>query len=81
MSTFFDKSLVAEIMKEMLVLDNNILNSMSTDKNFLITEKKVYEKVFDIARIYSYKGNPNIPLGDIFIIARLSLYSYNVCNS
>jgi predicted nucleic acid-binding protein len=43
-----------------------------------LTEKKVYENVFDIARIYSHKGNSNIPLGDIFIIARLAIYNYNV---
>ncbi len=129
MSAFYDPNVISEIKKELLVLDNNILSSLSGDPDYLTTfmqifkannllidpivrieflrgafknnayeeqkkflefekfnnmmdnqiiQKKVYERVFDIARIYSHKGNPSIPLGDIFIIARLSIYLYNV---
>ena len=33
--------------------------------------KKIYDITFDIARIYSHKGRPHVPLGDILITARL----------
>ena len=39
--------------------------------------KNIYEKAFDIARIYSHNGNSGIPLGDIFIIARLATLNEN----
>jgi len=41
-------------------------------------QTKIYEHVFNVARIYSHQGNPSIPLGDIFIIARLAVYDQSV---
>lgn len=35
--------------------------------------KKSLEEVTKISRIYAYHGNPNIPLGDLLIVSRLSL--------
>ena len=35
--------------------------------------KKVYITAFNIARIYSHHGKPNVPLGDILITARLEV--------
>lgn len=35
--------------------------------------KKVYDTAFNIARIYSHKGKPAVPLGDILITARLEV--------
>lgn len=40
--------------------------------------RKVYEESFNIARIYSHNGKPNIPLGDVLIISRLMQYGDNV---
>src|SRR5262249_53720862 len=39
--------------------------------------KKVYMNAFDIAKIYAFNGNPNIPLGDLFIVSRLMAYDKN----
>lgn len=36
--------------------------------------KKVYDAAFNIARIYSHNGKPDVPLGDILISARLAIY-------
>lgn len=33
--------------------------------------KNVYSNSFDVAKAYCYKGKKNLPLGDLFIIARL----------
>ncbi len=38
---------------------------------------KVQEHAFNIARIYSHQGKSQVPLGDILITARLSLYDDN----
>lgn len=38
---------------------------------------KVQENAFNIARIYSHQGKPQVPLGDILITARLSFYNDN----
>ena len=35
--------------------------------------KKVYDIAFDIARIYSHNKNPQVPLGDILVTARLKV--------
>ena len=36
--------------------------------------KNVYLNSFDLAKVYCYKGKKNLPLGDLFIIARLMMY-------
>lgn len=36
--------------------------------------KNVYSTAFNIARIYSHHGKPEVPLGDILITARLAVY-------
>jgi predicted nucleic acid-binding protein len=39
--------------------------------------KQVYNAAFNIARIYSHHGRPEVPLGDILITARLAIYDDN----
>lgn len=39
--------------------------------------RKVYANTFVIAKIYANCGNPNIPLGDLFIVSRLMVYDRN----
>lgn len=39
--------------------------------------RKTYTNAFEIAKIYSQFDNPNIPLGDLLIAARLMIYGEN----
>ncbi len=53
---------------------------LNFDRFYVITEhqdifKKTIENSYDISRIYSHKGNPRIPLGDILIISRLKQFA------
>ncbi|OGG17027.1 hypothetical protein A3D77_03825 [Candidatus Gottesmanbacteria bacterium RIFCSPHIGHO2_02_FULL_39_11] len=39
---------------------------------------QIYEQSLFLSRIYTHKGKPSIPLGDLLIIARISLYPGSV---
>lgn len=40
--------------------------------------QSMYKNAIDIARVYSHHDNPSIPLGDLLITARLSIYHFDV---
>ncbi len=60
---FTERSTFIEYNGFLKMMDHNQIHNLT------------YKKALDIARIYAHVGNPRIPLGDLLILARMSVYS------